>query len=258
MDNEKKSRQKKGQSEAERCERHIEGIVISLVEGFTLVPDSHKLVSELESGLMVTTGVEEALSVIAGSLKQFMKRIETILVTKSNEGILKGVESTKSNLVADNSESESCYLGLEKLVQKYESDIRDHIRIEQELRLYSEDLAERMTEVTSRSKDLKKKVSKLEMQVQDLRIKLSTATDHNNSLNKRISKNEGRRASNSFNASKRIGNLSAEVVSLQELEFPKQRHPVPFQQGKQEGDHKSRRVHPEGPRRQEPSFKIQM
>lgn len=38
------------------------------------------------------------------------------------------------------------YLVLEKVLQKYEADIRDHIRTEQQLKLYSDSLQETLEE----------------------------------------------------------------------------------------------------------------
>jgi hypothetical protein len=217
MDRETRDKKSSDRRTCEKSEKSIEAIVISLFQGFALVADNHKLVNELEKGLMESVGIDDALGVVAASFKKFMNIIEKKFFEEEKR-VYKGLESTKSNLEIEGSDSEG-YFNLEKLVQKYESDIRDHIRIEQESHLFSEEIIEQTNALAVQNKELKRQVGKLEMKLEYVIMKQSINANQNTRPNHKILKAEQRGISNSFISSKRAENLSAEIVRLEELRF---------------------------------------
>ena len=92
--------------------------------------------------------IEEASTVnqIVSVISKLAVKLEKVIVGTKNPAYEQGNDLGQSN-----------YNELEKLLQKYEAEIRDHIRIEQQLKIYSESLEERVTELESQL-SLKKEI----------------------------------------------------------------------------------------------------
>ena len=61
--------------------------------------------------------------------------------------------------------SDPNYENLEKVLQKYEAEIREHIRIEQQLKIYSDGLEEKISE---KEAEMEQKVKEMERQISQL------------------------------------------------------------------------------------------
>lgn len=81
----------------------------------------------------------ESLFDKSGSLVDMLYNIETMSV-KISESIGKNLSVDKTQ--STNHANDENYLNLEKMVQKYEAEIRDHIRMEQQLGIYTQSLEE--------------------------------------------------------------------------------------------------------------------
>ena len=79
----------------------------------------------------------------------------------------------------DSQSPEEKYSSLEKLLQKYEKQIREHIRVEQQLKIYAENMQEGLVEKEKQAKDnldssnktieeLEKKISKSELKIAEV------------------------------------------------------------------------------------------
>lgn len=83
----------------------------------------------------------ESLFDKSGSLVDMLYNIETMAI-KISEGIDKKLSTQKERAPAASNVNDENYLNLEKMVQKYEAEIRDHIRMEQQLGIYTQGLEE--------------------------------------------------------------------------------------------------------------------
>jgi hypothetical protein len=211
MSNHKAAESWVNQFELQSSKIHLEEIGSALLEGLTLFACDKKLVDRFEKEFLESKSLDQILGLVSKSVKRLICLITdqfTIDKIKASDAKLNSQEMESTN----RDEDPDSYSNLEKLLQKYESEIREHIRVQQELRLYSEDLLEKFEELSSRNKDYKRKINKLELSLQDSSFKLAKANEDNNNLTKRISKIEKRRPVSSFNLTKRAVNLSPEVV----------------------------------------------
>lgn len=78
------------------------------------------------------------------SLNLITKKIEKIIFEQNKQNLKKEFQP---NSDLQNSEE---YTNLEKLLQKYEAEIRDHIRLEQQLKIYTEGLEEKINKKKNR------------------------------------------------------------------------------------------------------------
>lgn len=94
----------------------------------------------------------QILEVIFDMFQDLMKHIDAKLQAQK--------QASSSNLllvpsreIEDSISPEERYANLEKLLQKYEAQIRDHIRVEQQLKIYVENLQESFNEKENQLKD---------------------------------------------------------------------------------------------------------
>ena len=83
----------------------------------------------------------ETLFEKSGSLLDMLYNIETMAI-KISENYSTSRKTSKPQAVVNSSAQDECYSNLEKMVQKYEAEIRDHIRMEQQLGIYTQGLEE--------------------------------------------------------------------------------------------------------------------
>ena len=206
------SSQRPSQFELQNAKIHLEEIGSSIRQGLSLVSAESVFLKSFEQDFVSASTLDQILGAVSKSLKRFVQFVEEKMLIDRKCGSSNNLESTKAHPLADaNSETEN-YLNLEKLVQKYESEIREHIRVQQELRLYSEDLLEKFDEMTYTNRDLRKKIAKLETNISEQAAKLKKAAEENSILLSKVQKLETRRASSSFMQSKRTVNMSADAV----------------------------------------------
>jgi hypothetical protein len=104
----------------------------------------------------------EYLSGLHIMLETLINSMQKKISSNCNEsGLNVPLYKTKKNGSNENSDNlaNSNYANLEKLVQKYEAEIREHIRIEQQLKIYSDGLEEKMN---AKERDLQVKINKLQ------------------------------------------------------------------------------------------------
>lgn len=212
MSSSKFSSQRPSQFELQNSKIHLEEIGSSIREGLNLVAAESVFLKSFEQEFVSAATLDQILGIVSKSLKRFVQIVEEKLLLDRKCGSSNNLESTKAHPLAETNNETENYSNLEKLVQKYESEIREHIRVQQELRLYSEDLLEKFDEMTQTNRDLRKKVAKLETNLSDQTVKLKKAIEENSLLSKRLQKLELRRASSSFMQSKRTANMSADAV----------------------------------------------
>jgi DNA repair ATPase RecN len=110
----------------------------------------------------------QILQVIYDMFIELMKHIDKPQLPSAYSKGFKSVrdETKTSNQIPDDSLSpEQKYANLEKLMQKYEAEIRDHIRVEQQLKIYVENLQEAWSE---KEKELK---NSLEAKIKSMNVK---------------------------------------------------------------------------------------
>lgn len=84
----------------------------------------------------------EALFTNSGSLAEVLKNIHIMSIKISEDSFRCSSFESKPQIQFQSNTSEENYLNLEKMVQKYEAEIRDHIRMEQQLGIYTQSLEE--------------------------------------------------------------------------------------------------------------------
>lgn len=103
------------------------------------------------------------LEVIHGMFKDLMKKIDDSLNLAVKEDIEQGNTDLDESQVRSEIGEEN-YQNLEKVLQKYEAEIRNHIRIEQQLKIYTESLQEKFDDKEKIFKsNLESKSSKLKV-----------------------------------------------------------------------------------------------
>ena len=119
---------------------------------------------------------EEVLQIIQKMSSLTLKQAKKIKLLNSSK---KKAEEQLNHKVnpSDSLLASSKYDDLEKLLQKYEAEIREHIKIEQQMKIYSDSLEEKITEMeltndesTQKIKVLEKEVSKIQSELEGLRV----------------------------------------------------------------------------------------
>lgn len=94
----------------------------------------------------------QILEVIYDMFIDLMKHLDKnipICARKPSFSLPSGIEKD----IEDSMSPEDRYSSLEKLLQKYEAQIRDHIRVEQQLKIYVESLQETYNDKENQLKD---------------------------------------------------------------------------------------------------------
>ena len=94
----------------------------------------------------------QILEVIFDMFMELMRHIDSKVSLQkhcSTSNLLKAPEKE----IEDSMSPEERYSNLEKLLQKYEAQIRDHIRVEQQLKIYVENMQEGFTDKENQLKE---------------------------------------------------------------------------------------------------------
>lgn len=169
-------------------EDYLQKIVNSLTLGFEHLKESDstfKKFAEIFEKSSTLEDIIKAISDLTELLVKCMQRkrvsAESIIRVKSNPASPAKEKSEKSVL-----DSQANYDSLEKLLQKYEAEIRDHIRIEQQLKIYSESLEERISEFENAKLDLDSKLEKLQGENSKLSKEVVTLKLENQNFERRV------------------------------------------------------------------------
>lgn len=94
-----------------------------------------------ENKVMTAESLLQIIEVIFSMFKDLMN-----VASKENELVGSLLDSRNQFKTEDGEVGDENYKNLEKVLQKYEAEIRNHIRIEQQLKIYTEGLQEKMEE----------------------------------------------------------------------------------------------------------------
>jgi DNA repair ATPase RecN len=114
------------------------------------VPSSR--LDEFEKRVMKGESLLQILEVIFDMFMELMRHIDSKVSLQkhcSTSNLLKAPEKE----IEDSMSPEERYSNLEKLLQKYEAQIRDHIRVEQQLKIYVENMQEGFTDKENQLKE---------------------------------------------------------------------------------------------------------
>lgn len=181
----------------ENLEQNLQNIVNDLTTAMEFLNFDSKLFEKFEDIFKNANTLEEIISAISSMIKNFVKNIKLLnlkQMTKSSSFLDETMEKKVS---------ESNYQNLEKVLQKYEAEIREHIRIEQQLKIYTESLEEKIENFKKRklmkkdsfnsinemNRKLKKNNDKLRYEKKDLENKINTILKRKGSFFERLKNN---------------------------------------------------------------------
>lgn len=187
-----------------------------------------KIVNNLTKGLealfLVSAEFDEVeklftnASTLDGTLININIMVEKLVSLLSSS---KPTKNTKESIFYAHKDSDkkplssSNYRDLEKVLQKYEAEIREHIRVEQQMKIYSESLEDRITELKTevaflkRSDDSAKSIKKYQEEIELLK-------KDNALLERKLAKYKRKHNSQSTCLDRTVKNRSMDHVSLKE------------------------------------------
>jgi hypothetical protein len=158
-------------------EKHIQNLLNLLIKGLQKLDIDEKIFDKFQNVFYSSDSLEEYLDGLYEMLKVLVTSMDKKLKMVPTNGANKkglGQETLPSKdlpLVNDSTFqnnkvlSDPNYENLEKVLQKYEAEIREHIRIEQQLKIYSDGLEEKITEkeaeMTEKMAEMKKQIAQL-------------------------------------------------------------------------------------------------
>ena len=157
--------------EKENVEDNLQKIVNSLTKGLELVYIGSADFDKIEDLFQDSATLEETLKNINVMARKLVKQIEK---TQKKDKQALSIDNA-SSLSKGKAESDSNYQNLEKMLQKYEAEIREHIRVEQQLKIYSESLEEKVDdyklklEKSKKQEDSAKELAKKQKEIDRLK-----------------------------------------------------------------------------------------
>lgn len=153
-------------------EKLIQNLLNLLIKGLQKLDVEENTFDKFQNVFYSSDSLEEYLDGLYEMLKVLVSRIENEPKNRSsikvsldkNMSSLKTLEKQNENFSNEN------YENLEKILQKYEAEIREHIRIEQQLKIYSDGLEEKLLEKDNENQE---KVDSLQKQINDLNTEKS-------------------------------------------------------------------------------------
>ena len=154
-------------------EKHIQNLLNLLIKGLQKLDINEKIFDKFQNVFYSSDSLEEYLDGLYEMLKVLIssmeKKLKTPLVKSKDK---EESEKKKDKLSMNDSTlqnnkvlSDPNYENLEKVLQKYEAEIREHIRIEQQLKIYSDGLEEKITE---KETEMSEKMSEMNNQIKQL------------------------------------------------------------------------------------------
>jgi chromosome segregation ATPase len=148
-----------------------------LIKGLQKLDINEKIFDKFQNVFYSSDSLEEYLDGLYEMLKVLIKSMDTKLKktsleksslnskSKEVDKVKEIQEHNESTLQNNKVLSDPNYENLEKVLQKYEAEIREHIRIEQQLKIYSdgleEKIAEKEAEMAEKMKNMKKQINQL-------------------------------------------------------------------------------------------------
>ena len=153
----------------ESIEDTLQKIVNGLTRGLETLSLGSSEFDEVERLFREATTLEETLGNISVMVNKLVELVET---NNTNRNMKESIYYADKGEPKQKSMSSDNYDGLEKMLQKYEAEIREHIRVEQQMKIYSESLEDRInelkTEVSShkRSEELVKELKRCQEELE--------------------------------------------------------------------------------------------
>ena len=149
-------------------EKHIQNLLNLLIKGLQKLEIEEKVFDKFQNVFYSSDSLEEyldglfeMLKVLVTEMEHKIKKPKAVKSASTSEHKSK----SKNNIAEINEESNQNYENLEKVLQKYEAEIREHIRIEQQLKIYSDGLEEKISE---KDAEIAQKVSNMQVQIDGL------------------------------------------------------------------------------------------
>ena len=189
--------------------RTLEDLLQSIVNISSKIMESINLpfsqMEFIESKFHETNSFMDCLTIIESMSTitlDFFNKKPTFNKTKSkiNKKSESKQENSKSLLASDD------YQNLEKLLQKYEAEIREHVKIEQQMKIYSDSLEDKITEFETEKTDkiwknkcFEKENFKLKSEVENLKkkkqeIKINSALINQKYFVRSVSKDKNKKS----------------------------------------------------------------
>ena len=197
-------------------EQYIENLLNLLIQGLLKLEIEEIFFDKFQFVFDNCDSLEEYLDGLYKMLKVLVNKMgsksSVLSVKKTLDSSVR--MSTGSIFVPkkNNLSDEKSYQNLEKVLQKYEAEIRDHIRVEQQLKIYSNELEEKINE---REIKMSKELSKFEDQIQTIneeKIRLSKLVYEINLENSILQKKLKKKSKVSLYRSKDLYSLSMKKV----------------------------------------------
>ena len=151
--------------EETKLESSLQLIVNNISQILQILKVDSKVFETFEKVFEQSTTLEDVIKAINEMSELTLKKITKMQPDLANSFQISKSERKKTNLNEGEIGTEN-YETLEKLLQKYEAEIRDHIRIEQQIKIYSDTLEESISEFEN-------KVRKMEKENSDLKLKMT-------------------------------------------------------------------------------------
>lgn len=158
-------------------EKHIQNLLNLLIKGLQKLDINEKVFDKFQNVFYSSDSLEEYLDGLYEMLKVLVTSMHNKLERPSNKSRdknspLENIKTNREDTLHNDSTlqnnkvlSDPNYENLEKVLQKYEAEIREHIRIEQQLKIYSDGLEEKITE---KENEMNEKVKEMKIQIKQL------------------------------------------------------------------------------------------
>lgn len=143
------TKSKHEETEIKTIEKHIQNLLNLLIKGLQLVNTADREFELFQKLFVKSETLEEYLSGLHAMLSTLVDNLQDDLSSRQPQHALKEKKKKEKNASLKSISANlgnSNYENLEKVLQKYEAEIREHIRIEQQLKIYSDGLEEKLNE----------------------------------------------------------------------------------------------------------------
>ena len=173
----KAPKKSKTQRDTDKVEHNLQSIVNSLSKSLELVDATDSTLDRFESVFDHANTLDAVIKSVAEMADVLSNKITDFLANKDKT--YSNDEKSKKTTANSNDLSTSNYESLEKVLQKYESEIREHIRMEQQLKIYSESLEERIEKLETSTAQQVTQIEELELDKQRLQRELRSVRTEN-------------------------------------------------------------------------------
>ena len=162
------------ESDCLELEDYLQQIVNSLTQCFEHLAEGEATYKQFADVFEQSSTLEDVIKAISELTKILVRCLDSRVTGQSLRKVNSGLENREESFKGElELPSQDNYDGLEKLLQKYEAEIRDHIRIEQQLKIYSESLEEKVDDLEKSKSDFDHKIDLIKSENSKLRKEIS-------------------------------------------------------------------------------------